>query len=246
MKKCGKPHGALSPARLWLATGAALGAALSLSACQNVQGFSVPSLVRVIDASYLAPALNVYVEKTTLAANIGEGFVSNYGTFTPSLSAPIQVAAATGGPALASSSAILNAGEQHSIFITDNASTPAQYTITLLSDQQIPAPSGQSSFRFLNQAVLAGPVDVYVVPDSATLATSKPMCTAIAVGAICGYVGFAAQKVTLVIAPTGQTTAKYTSSPITLTGGEVRTVVIVDSHLTTDPPVQMVIANDVG
>jgi hypothetical protein len=41
-------------------------------------------------------------------------------------------------------------------------------------------------------------------------------------------------------------TPKYTSTPLALTGGEVRTVVIVDSQLTSNPPVSVVIANDVN
>jgi hypothetical protein len=47
--------------------------ALALSACQNVASYTQPSLVRVIDASYIAPAVDVFVEGTLLAANIGQG-----------------------------------------------------------------------------------------------------------------------------------------------------------------------------
>jgi hypothetical protein len=49
----------------------------------------------------------------------------------------------------------------------------------------------------------------------------------------------------MVIVPTGQITPKFTSTALGLTGGEVRTVVIVDSQLTSDPPVSVVIAKDV-
>ena len=50
----------------------------------------------------------------------------------------------------------------------------------------------------------------------------------------------------MVITPAGVTTPKYTSQPLGLTGGEVRTVVMVDSQLTADPPVSVVVANDVN
>ena len=50
----------------------------------------------------------------------------------------------------------------------------------------------------------------------------------------------------MVITPTGLTTPKFTSTPLALTGGEVRTVVMVDSQLTSDPPVNVVIADDVN
>jgi hypothetical protein len=225
---------------------ASLALGLGLSACQSVAGFSQPSLVRVIDASYIAPAINVYVEKTLFAGNIGEGYISNYGTVTPSPDAPVQVTAATGGASLVSADATLDAGHQHSVFLTDNGASPTEYSVTVLEDQQTAAATGHSAFRFLNQAPRTGAVDVYMVPTSTTLADTIPLCTALPVGSTCGYVSFAAQTVTMVITPTGAITPKYTSTSLALTGGEVRTVVIVDSQLTNNPPVQVVVAKDVN
>ena len=126
------------------------------------------------------------------------------------------------------------------------ASSPTEYIVTVLEDQQTAAAAGHSAFRLLNQAPRTGAVDVYMVPGSATLANTIPLCTNLAVGATCGYVSFASQTVTMVITPTGTVTPKFTSTALGLTGGEVRTVVIVDSQLTSDPPVQVVIAKDVN
>jgi len=226
--------------------GVSLAGALGLSSCTNVAGFSQPSLVRVIDASYIAPALNIYVENTLFAGNVGEGYISNYGTVAPSAAAVVKVTQATGGAALVTASATLNAGAQHSVFLTDNGASPTQYIVTVLEDQQTAAAAGHSAFRFLNQAPRTGAVDVYMVPGSTTLANTIPICTNLPVGSTCGYVSFASQTVTMVITPTGTTTPKFTSTALGLTGGEVRTVVIVDSQLTSDPPVQVVIAKDVG
>ncbi len=226
--------------------GVTLAAALGLSSCTNVAGFSQPSLVRVIDASYIAPAVNIYVENTLFAGNVGEGYISNYGTVAPSPAAVIKVTQATGGAALVTASATLNAGAQHSVFLTDNGASPTQYNVTVVEDQPTPAAAGHSAFRFLNQAPRTGAVDVYMVPGSTTLANTIPICTNLPVGSTCGYVSFASQTLTMVITPAGSITPKYTSTALGLTGGEVRTVVIVDSQLTSDPPVQVVIAKDVG
>lgn len=231
--------------RLALAVAGSLALAFGLSACQSVQGFSQPSLVRVIDASYIAPAVNIYVEKTLFAGNVGEGYISNYGTVTPSLNAPVSVTAVTGGTPLVTANVTLKAGAQHSVFLTDNGVSPTAYTLTVLEDAQTAAASGHSSFRFLNQAPRTGPLDVYMIPAGTTLANTIPVCTNLAVGSTCGYLSFASQSITMVITPTGLTTPKYTSTALTLTGGEVRTVVVVDSQLTSDPPVSVVIAKDV-
>jgi Domain of unknown function (DUF4397) len=230
---------------LAVAVGLVTALALGLSSCTNVAGFTPTSLVRVVDASYIAPAVNVYIENTLFAGNIGQGYISNYGTVKPSPAAQIKVTQATGGATLVAAAATLNAGMQHSVFLTDNGASPTAYIVTVLQDQQTPAAAGHSAFRFLNQAPRTGAVDVYMVPGSTTLANTIPLCTALPVGSTCGYVSFASATVTMVITPAGTVTPKFTSTSLALSGGEVRTVVIVDSQLTNDPPVQVVIAKDV-
>jgi hypothetical protein len=231
---------------LAIAAVVALALAVSLSGCVNVVSSTQPTLVRVIDASYIAPAVNVYVEGTLLAGNIGQGTITPYGTLTASTAAPIKITAATATTALASTSGTLLAGHQHSVLITDNGAAPNLYTVTILEDQQISAAGGHSAFRFLNQAPKTGGIDVYMIPAGTTLANTIPIVTNLPVGATAGYISFTSQSVTMVITPTGTITPRYTSIPMALTGGEVRTVLLVDTQLTSDPPVQAFIASDVN
>ncbi len=228
------------------ASAAALAMALGLSACQNVATFTQPSLVRVIDASYIAPAVNVYVEGQLLAGNIGQGSITPYGTLTASNDAVIKITESTGGASLVTANGTLLGGHQHSVFLTDNGAAPTSYTVTVLEDQQVPAAGGHSAFRFLNQAPKVGALDVYMVPSGTTLANTIPIVTALPVGSTAGYISFNAQTVTMVITPTGVITPKYTSTGMSLVGGEVRTVLIVDTQLTSNPPVAVFTANDVN
>jgi len=233
-------------ARLAVTAGASLAMALGIAACTSVAGFDQPSLVRVIDASYIAPAVNVTVEGVLVASNIGQGTITQYGAIAPSAAAPIDVTAATGGATLVKTNGTLLSGHQHSVFVTDNGITPTEYTVTVLEDQQIAAAAGHSAFRFLNQAPKTGGVDIYMVPGSSTLADTIPLVTDLPVGNTAGYISFTSQSVTMVITPTGTLTPKYTSSVFSLVGGEVRTVLIVDTQLTSNPPVEVFIANDVN
>ncbi len=225
---------------------AALVLAVVLSGCENVAGYTQPTLVRVIDASYIAPAVNVTVEGTLIAGNIGQGTITPYGTLTASNAALIKVTASTGGATLVSADGTLLAGHQHSILLTDNGAAPNGYVVTVLEDQQVQAAGGHSAFRFLNQAPKTGAVDVYMVPSGTKLTDAVPIVTGVAVGATTGYISFPSQTVTMVITPTGLTTPKYTSTAMTLLGGEVRTVLITDTQLTSDPPVQVSMADDAG
>lgn len=231
----------------WLAlvSAASLAMACVLSGCQQVVGYTQPTLVRVIDASYIAPAVNVKVEGQLLAANIGQGTITAYGTLTASNYAPIDITAATGGATLVSTTGTLLAGHEHSILLEDNGASPNGYNVTILEDQQVPAALGHSAFRFLNQAPKTGAVDVYMVPAGSTLANSIPIVTDLPVGGTTGYISFTSQTVTMVVTPTGLTTPSYTSNSIGLSGGEVRTVLIVDTQLTSNPPVNVFMADDV-
>jgi hypothetical protein len=85
-----------------------------------------------------------------------------------------------------------------------------------------------------------------MIPSGTTLANTIPIVTNLPLGSTAGYISFTSQSVTMVITPTGTTTVKFTSTPMALTGGEVRTVLIVDTQLTSDPPVAVFMANDVN
>jgi Domain of unknown function (DUF4397) len=225
---------------------ASLASALALAGCENVATYTQPSLVRLIDASYIAPAANVVVEGQLIAANAGQGTITNYATVSANNAALIQISATSGGTALVSTNGTLLPGGQHSVFLTDNGAAPNGYQVTVLEDQQTQAASGHSAFRFLNQAPKTGAVDIYMVPAGANLADTIPLVTGLPVGGTTGYISFASQAVTMVITPTGVTKPQYTGSPMTLGGGEVRTVLIMDTQLTSNPPVLATVANDAG
>jgi len=239
----------MTPAMLGMVSVTSLGLSLLLAGCQSVTGFNAVSLVRVIDASYNAPAINVYIEGTLVAANIGQGSITTYGGFGPSNNALVKVTAASNSKALISSNATLLPNKSQSILVTD---INAQYQVVVLEDQSTPAPSGHSEFRILNQAPSTGPIDVYFLSGtSATVyATAKPVITALTVGATSGYVTIPSSTLYMVIAPAGTVlsttlTTIYSSAALPLVGGEVRTVLIVDPQLVTQP-VQVYIANDVN
>lgn len=231
---------------LAVAAALSLALALSLSGCVNVATYTQPTLVRVIDASYIAPAFNVLVEGSIIAGNVGQGTISPYATLPASTAAPIKITNAATGDSMTTTSNPLLVGHQYSVFLSDESGTPSGYTVSVLTDQQISAPTGHSEFRFLNQAIKTGAVNVYMIPVGVTLANSIPIVGNLPVGASNNYIDFTSQTVTMVVTPAGKTTPSYTSPAIYLVGGEVRTVLLVDAQLTSNPPVEAFIASDVN
>jgi Domain of unknown function (DUF4397) len=219
--------------------------ACGLSACQNVATYTQPTVVRVIDASYMAPAINVNLDGTLFAANIGQGTFTNYATLAGRSGALIAVTPVAGGAPLISTNGTFLPGQQYSILLTDNGQTPATYSISFLNDQRTLAAQGHSAFRFINQGLMTGAIDIYVIPDGVNLANAIPVVTNLAVGSVSNYISFESQTVRLFITAAGGSKALYKSLAINLTGGEVRTVLIVDTQLTTNPPLTTFIGSDV-
>lgn len=223
-----------------------LALASALAGCVNVAGYTQPTLVRVIDASYIAPPFNVSVEGTIIAGNVGQGIISTYASLTATTSAPVKLTNASTNDSLTTTSNPLLAGRQYSVFLTDAANTPSGYTVSVITDQQTSAATGHSAFRFLNQSIKTGAVDVYMVPKDSTLAQSIPIVSNLPVGGSLNYIEFTSQTVTMIVTPAGKATPKYTSPTIYLVGGEVRTVLLVDAQLTSDPPIQAYTGYDVN
>jgi hypothetical protein len=231
------------------AAATSLAAAFLLAGCQSVASTKLVSLLRVIDASYNAPALNVYVGGSLFASNVGQGNITSYGIFGPTGNAAVKVTATTNTKAIATSNTSLAAGASQSILISD---INVQSQVTVLEDQATPAPTSHSEFRVLNQAPSTGAIDVYFLPGTSqtVFETAKPVITGLTVGTTSGYVTIPSSTLYMVIAPSGQaltitSTTIYSSSALALTGGEVRTVLTVDPQLATEP-VQVYIANDVN
>ena len=227
----------LTRKRLWTRVGATTLVGLLpitatvLSGCQTVEN-SAPSqtLARVIDASYNAPAVEVKVGTTAIATNIGAATFTNYAFL------PTGTTTAT-----ASAQGDFLVAQEHSVFITDSG---VAYTATILTDQTTAAPTGYFSIRFLQQAAHAGAVDIYLVPSSSTLSGSKPLLTDVTPQSVESYVNVMAGTYTIAVTPTGVITTPYTSSQIAFVAGQIRTALIMDAQLTTNPPVTVVIGDD--
>ena len=216
-----------------------------LVACEKVVASTQPAVVRIIDASYSVPAINLNLDGAPFAANIGQGAFTKYGTLAAKSSALITITPAAGGQPLISARSAFLPGHPQSILISDNDLTPAAYTITMLDDQRTPAAAGHSAFRFVNRALKAGAVDIYMLPNGVTIANAVPVVTNLSPGAVTGYISFSSQSVKMVVTAAGVTTAKYTSPAINLTGGEVRTTLLMDSQSTIGTPVRAFIGSDV-
>ncbi len=216
-----------------------------LPGCQAVLSNQPLSQVRVIDASPDAPGLDIYEGNAALAYNLGFGTVTSYIPISPGTYSFNSDSAGT-RQALTTSKATLVANGQYTILIGDVAASLQQQ---ILTDQSIPAPSGQIALRFIDQATRIGAVDIYLIPAGQKLTAVTPLVTGVVFSTNTGYLTIPTGSYTLVMVPTGtipasSTVATYTGTQVTYSAGSARTIILIDQQLITTPGLQVITAND--
>ncbi len=218
----------------------------ALPGCQNITGSVPVSQVRIIDASPDAPGLDVYQAGTVLAYNLGFGTVTSYVSVGPGIS---TISANTAGSKqqLVTARATLAASAEYTVLVGNVAAALSE---TVLTDQSGPAPSGEISVRFLDQATrFSTGVDVYFVPAGSTIATVTPILTNVVFGTNSGYINVPTGVYTLILLPTATvpvatTVPIYTGPKVTYAAGAARTLILLDQQVITDPGFQVITAND--
>lgn len=213
-----------------------------LCACQSVSESQTTSLVRVVDASYNAPAVDVYAGKTEIAKNVRAGTITNYAILSPG-PVTITVDAVGATKPLAKLTADLQAAKQHSVYLADVGSG---FETKLLTDQAVPSPVGEFSVRFLQTAGATGAVDVYYLRSGESVADATPVVKGLQPGQSSGYVNVPDGSYRLVVTKAGSTDPVFTGSSVTYAGGQVRTVLIEDEPTIHPEPVRVVVGDDLN
>ena len=220
--------------------------ALGMGGCGQVSpSSSTLSVVRIIDASVDAGGLDVYANTAPLVYSLGFGTVSSYITFQPAIYT-FNADQAGSRNVLASLRGTVAAGQQYTLVL---GNVGANLQGTLLVDQGVAAPTGHIALRFLDQSTRAGSLDLYLIPQGATLLTTQPVLTNIAFNNIPAYINVPTGTYQLAIVPNGTvptttTVPVYTGASVSYPAGSARTLMILDEEIVTKPGVQVITAND--
>jgi hypothetical protein len=216
-----------------------------LSGCQAIVSSPPVSQVRIITASPDAPALDIYQGDTALTFNLGSGTITSYIPL-PAGNYTINAETAGSRQILSTSKAIFAPSTQYTVLIGNSASSLQQLTLT---DQSQPAPTGQISLRFINQATRTGAVDIYLVPAGQKSTAVTPVVTGVAFGANTGYLNVPAGTYSLVMLPAGTVpnstnVVTYTGAQVNYSAGSARTIILIDQQLVTTPGLKVITAED--
>jgi hypothetical protein len=228
-----------------LARLASVGAIVILSGCQAMISGPPLSQVRVVTVSPDAPPLDIYQGSNALTFNLGSGTITSYiplapGTYT------INAEIAGSKQVLSAAKATFAPFAQYTVLIGNSAANLQQLTLT---DQSQPAPAGQVSLRFIDQATRINAVDIYLVPAGQKLTAVNPVVTSVAFGANTGYLNVPTGTYTIAMLPAGTvpvstTVDIYTGAQVNYPAGAARTIILIDQQLVPTPGLQVITADD--
>jgi hypothetical protein len=193
-------------------------------------GSGTQAQVRVLQASPNEPSENVLVDSTVVSSNLGYGANTGYLSVN-SGQRHLQVEPTNSNMPIMDQTLSLSSSTETTVIV--NGLTAISGLV--LADNNTSPASGTAMLRVVNVAPSMGPADVYVVAAGTSLTGLAPTVSALAVGAASSYQS-------LTIPTTGTTTsfevlftepgsslAFLTTGAISLTSGQNRTVVALNS-----------------
>lgn len=201
-------------------------AVMGLAACSDDETTAPPAVAqaRVVHASPNAPNVDVLVDDGVVLTNVpfrtGSAFLE-----VPAGTRRIRVRAAGGTTAVIDANVPMTSGNSYTILATGLLASIAPVVAT---DNLTSPAAGQVKLRVIHAAPAAAGVDVYATAPGASIATATPQLTNVPFRAVSDYLTVPAGTYQLRVTPTGTKTVAIDAT-VTLTAGQIRTVVATDA-----------------
>ncbi len=180
--------------------------------------------LRVVNASPNTTGMDVLVDGKTVASGIGYGSNSSY-LSVDSGSRHLQIETSGTTNILLDQSLSFNAATETTYLATNFASSISGLQ---LSDDSTAPDSGNVSLRVVHSSPSMGAVDVYIVTPGTDLVSSTPVIRSLAFDAATDYQTLTAGSYEVVLTVAGTTFALVDTGALSLSSGQIRTVLALD------------------
>jgi hypothetical protein len=213
----------------WLSVLTLLGATAACNDDSTTPGAGSPAaILQLIDAAPRYPSVNFYVNSTlaTVGQAYGDNTVFLYAPASP-VPQTFGVRSSTDTTLLASTQAILGVDTLYTVVFTQHSVNGG---VIVLPDTVSAPLATNAEFRIVNAAPSAGgAVDVYETGVSASLIGATPVASNVAFEGSSLYIPFTAGTVRIRVTAVGTQNVLLDLNPVTLTAGQVRTVILLDA-----------------
>jgi hypothetical protein len=177
--------------------------------------------VRVLNAIPIQSNIDMLIDSKDLAAAIPYGSGSGYITVS-SGSRHLQIEATGTSTPFVDQNISVSSGSYDTILDTSNGPT-------VLTDNHSAPSSGNVSLRVINASTTLGPADVYVVTSGSGLGSTATFSN-VGVPNATGYTSVAGGSYIVYFTTPGTTNLLLSTGTLTLSSGQVRTVVAIDGQ----------------
>lgn len=183
-------------------------------------GSSANANIRLVNALSSQSGLDLLVDSKSTATSIGYGAASGYSSITSGWH-DVQAEASGTTNIVADQTASLSANTYDTVLVTSGATQ-------MLTDTHTAPSSGNISIRVVNGSSILGTVDVYVVSSGTNIASVNPTFSGLAFPSASAYTSLAPGSYQVIFTPAGQKFAELSSSSLSFSSGQVRTVLGLD------------------
>ena len=208
----------------WLGMGLCLWAALFAPGCGGGSGSGTAAMLRLVQASPDAPAVNVLIDAKSVAVNLAYGNDTGYLSVKAG-SRHIQVVPVSGGAAIFDQTISFTSSTNQTLLLTG---TSAAIQAVTLNDTAPTVVANSGNVRVVNASATMGTADVYIVPAGSSIVGVTPVTAGLAFDQSTGYQLTAAGSYEVFMTTPGTTRAFLSSGPISLTASQNQTIVALD------------------
>jgi hypothetical protein len=211
----------------WWSAFVLLGAAVACNDGPTTPG-TPAAVLQLIDAAPRYPNVSFYLNSSLATLNQAYGDNTVF-LYAPASASPqtFGVRSSTDTTLLASAQAILGVDTLYTVVFTQHSVNGG---IIVLPDTVSAPPALDAEFRIVNAAPSAGgAVDVYETGVSASLTGVTPVASNVAFEGSSLYIPFTAGTVRIRVTAVGTQNVLLDLTPVTLSAGQVRTIILLDA-----------------
>ena len=183
-------------------------------------GSSGNANIRLVNALSNQSSLDMLIDSTSTATSIGYGAASGYSSVA-SGSRHLQVEPSGTSNFVADQTASLGSDTYDTALVTSGGTT-------VLTDSHTAPSSSNISIRVVNASSILGTVDVYVVSSGTSINSVNPTFSSLSFPSASSYASLAPGSYQVIFTPAGQKFAELSSSSLSFSSGQVRTVLGLD------------------
>ena len=178
--------------------------------------------VRLLNALPIQSNLDMLIDSKDVASAVAYGAASAY-VSASSGSRQLQIEPSGGSTSIVNQTISISSGSFTTVL--ESGAGPV-----VLTDNNTAPSSGNINLRVINASSNIGSADIYIVSSGTGIGSATPNFSGVSFPSATGYSTVSAGSYQVIFTFPGTTTPEFTSSAVSFTSGQVRTIVVLDGQ----------------